>query len=102
MSECFHRTPKSSSCKHIAFGTVRVSVNLIEGWGFKGSGGGSSGKGGKGLGSSGGKKGSNANYSVDVAFALCQGPVNFTGAPNGFLNGSTLENRVWANGSVAG
>jgi len=95
-----YNTSQTGSPVPICYGTHRVSINLIEFWGEQGFG--SASKGGKGLGSSGGKKGSNANYSVDVAFALCQGPVNFTGAPNGFLNGSTLENRVWANGSVAG
>src|SRR5258708_3708266 len=95
-----YNTSQTGSPVPICYGTHRVSVNLLEFWGEQGIGGTS--KGGKGLGSSGGKKGSNANYSVDVAFGLCQGPVNFTGAPNGFLNGSTLENRVWANGSVAG
>jgi len=66
----------------IVYGTQRVSVNLLEGFNFTGSAAG--GKGGKGLGQSGGKKGSNQNYAVDVAFGLCQGPVNIaTGAPLG-------------------
>ena len=95
-----YNTSQTGSPVPICFGTHRVSINLIEFWGEQGFG--STSKGGKGLGNSGGKKGSGANYSVDVAFGLCQGPVNFTGAPNGFLNGSTLENRVWASGSVAG
>src|SRR6266568_5338886 len=95
-----YNTSQGGSPVPICYGTPRVSINLVEFWGEQGFG--SASKGGKGLGSSGGKKGSNANYSVDVAFALGQGPVNFTGAPSGFLNGSTLENRVWANGSVAG
>src|SRR5579864_4620544 len=95
-----YNTSQAGSPVPICYGTHRVSINLIEFWGEQGFG--STSKGGKGLGSSGGKKGSNANYSVDVAFGICQGPVNFTGAPGGFLNGSTLENRVWANGSIAG
>jgi len=95
-----YNTSQAGSPVPICYGTHRVSINLIEFWGEQGFG--STSKGGKGLGSSGGKKGSNANYSVDVAFGICQGPVNFTGAPAGFLNGSTLENRVWANGSIAG
>jgi hypothetical protein len=72
-------------------------VNLIEFWdpqGFANS----QGKGGKGLGSSGGKKGNgNGNFSVYVAFALCQGEVSFTGAVHGFGG----WNRIWANGSVS-
>jgi hypothetical protein len=80
----------------LAYGTCRVSVNLIEGWNFTGRGGG--GKGGKGLGSSGGKKSANQNYSVDVAFGLCQGPAAFTNAPFAFAG----HNRVWANGGIAG
>jgi hypothetical protein len=95
-----YNTSQAGSPVPICYGTQRVSVNLIEYWGQQGFG--SASKGGKGLGSSGGKKGSGANYSVDVAFGVCQGPVNYTGAPLGFLSGSTLENRVWADGSVAG
>src|SRR5579872_201325 len=70
-----YNTSQAGSPIFICYGTQRVSVNLIEFWGFTGSGGG--GKGGKGLGSSAGKKGSNQNYAVDVAFGLCQGPVSF-------------------------
>jgi putative tail protein len=76
---------------HLAYGTTRVSVNLLEFWGFAGS---SGGKGGKGLGSSGGKKGSNQQFSVNVAFGLCQGPVSFTDGVGAAL-------RIWANGGVA-
>jgi hypothetical protein len=77
---------------HLVFGTQRVTVNLLEFWGFSGSGG---GKGGKGLGSSGGKKGSNQQYSVDVAFGVCQGPVAFSISDGG------PALRIWANGGVA-
>ena len=66
-------------------------MNLLEFWGFTGSAG---GKGGKGLGSSGGKKGSNQQFSVNVAFGLCQGPVSFT-------DGAAAPLRIWANGGVA-
>jgi len=95
-----YNTSQAGSPVPLCYGTQRISINLLEFWGEQGFG--TTSKGGKGLGSSGGKKGSNANYSVDVAFGVCQGPVSYTGAPNGFLNGSTLENRVWANGSIAG
>jgi hypothetical protein len=88
-----YNTSQAGSPVFLCYGTCRVSVNLIEDWGFKGSGGG--GKGGKGLGSSAGKKGSNQSYSVNVAFGLCQGPVSFTGpTESGNL-------RIWANGGIA-
>jgi hypothetical protein len=88
-----YNTSQAGSPIDICYGTCRVSVNLVEYWGFKGSGGG--GKGGKGLGSSAGKKGSNQSYAVDVAFGLCQGPVSF--------NGPTMSGnlRVWSNGGIA-
>ena len=90
-----YNTSQAGSAVPLAYGTCRVSVNLIELWGFRGSKGG--GKGGKGLGSSAGKKGSNQSYSVDVAFALCQGPVSFTGASHGIAG----NNRIWSNGGIA-
>ena len=90
-----YNTSQFGSPVFIAYGTCRISVNVIEYWGFAGSGGG--GKGGKGLGRSAGKKGSNQRYQVNVAFALCQGPVSFTGASNG----SDGDNRIWSNGGIA-
>src|SRR5213082_1428690 len=86
-----YNTSQAGSPVHLLFGVQRVTVNLLEFWGFTGS---SGGKGGKGLGSSGGKKGSNQQYSVDVAFGLCQGPVSFT-------DGAAAPLRIWANGGVA-
>lgn len=71
-----------------------MTINLLEFWGFTGAGG---GKGGKGLGGGSGKKGANQQYSVDVAFGICQGPVSFTGSTFG-LSGN---NRIWANGGIA-
>ena len=92
-----YNTSQAGSPLFIVYGTQRVSVNLLEGFNFTGSAAG--GKGGKGLGQSGGKKGSNQNYAVDVAFGLCQGPVQIaTGAPLGFSG----HNRVWSNGGIAG
>ncbi len=90
-----YNTSQAGSPVHICYGTQRVTVNVLEFWGFAGSGGG--GKGGKGLGGSGGKKGSNQQYAVDVAFGLCQGPVAFSGA----IHGDGSGNRIWANGGVA-
>src|SRR5947207_11420509 len=86
-----YNTSQAGSPLHLVFGVQRVTVNLLEFWGFTGS---SGGKGGKGLGSSGGKKGSNQQYSVDVAFGVCQGPVSFT-------DGAAAPLRIWANGGVA-
>ena len=88
-----YNTSQAGSPIAICYGTQRVSINLIEFWGFTGSGG---GKGGKGLGGAGGKKGSNQQYAVDVALGICQGPVSFTG--------STLRHRpaTTASGRMAG
>ena len=92
-----YNTSQAGSPVFICYGTQRVAINLLEFWNFqgKGTGGGGSG-GGKGLGSSGGKKGANQQYSVDVAFGLCQGPVSFTGSSYG----SGGNNRIWANGGI--
>lgn len=92
-----YNTSQAGSPIPIIWGCQRATSNLIEYWGAKGFNT-SSSKGGKGLGSSGGKKGSGSNFSVNVAVAICQGPVNFTGAPNGFSN----NNRVWSNGTAIG
>src|ERR1051325_635896 len=81
----------AGSAVHLCYGTQRISVNLLEFWGFSGKAG---GKGGKGLGGSGGKKGSNQQYSVNVAFGLCQGPVSFQ-------DGAGQDLRIWANGGIA-
>src|ERR1051326_1647766 len=84
-----YNTSQAGSPVFIAYGTCRVSVNVIEGWGFSGSKAG--GKGGKGLGSSAGKKGSNQSYSVNIAFGLCQGPAAFAGPTE------SGNMRIWAN-----
>ena len=86
-----YNTSMAGSPIHLCYGTQRVTVNLVEFWGFSGKAG---GKGGKGLGGSGGKKGSNQQYSVNVAFGLCQGPVSFK-------DGAGHDLRVWANGGIA-
>ena len=90
-----YNTSQFGSPVFIAYGTCRVSVNIVKYWGFSGSSGG--GKGGKGLGRSAGKKGSNQRYQVNVAFGLCQGPVSFAGASHG----SDGSNRIWSNGGIA-
>src|SRR5215831_4969955 len=86
-----YNTSQAGSALPLCYGVQRVTVNLLEFWGFTGS---SGGKGGKGLGSSGGKKGSNQQFAVNVAFGLCQGPVSFT-------DGAAAPLRIWANGGVA-
>jgi hypothetical protein len=90
-----YNTSQAGSPVALCYGTQRVSINLLEFWGFVGSSGGTSG--GKGLGGSGGKKGSAAQYSVDVAFGICQGPVTFVGS----IYGSGGNNRIWSNGGIA-
>jgi hypothetical protein len=93
-----YNTAQKGSPVAVCYGTQRVSVNVIGGFGFTASSGGGK-KGGKGGGGKGGsKKGSGQFYSVNVAFGLCQGPISFSGAPYGFSG----NNRVWANGGVAG
>lgn len=89
-----YNTSQAGSTLPIVYGTQRVAVNLLEFWGFTS---GAGGKGGKGLGSSGGKKSANAQYAVDVAFGICQGPVSLVGASHG----SGGSNRIWANGGIA-
>src|ERR1700722_5134033 len=91
-----YTTSQARSPIFICSGTQRVSVNVLEFWNFQGSSG--SSPGGKGLGGSGGKKGANQQYSVDVAFGLCQGPVTFTGSSYADSHGN---NRIWANGGIA-
>jgi len=91
-----YNTSQAGSPIFICYGTQRVPVNLLEFWNFQGSSG--SSPGGKGFGSSsGGKKGSSAQYSVDVAFGVCQGPVGFTGS----IYGNSGNNRIWANGGIS-
>src|ERR1043166_3633640 len=87
-----YNTSHAGSPMHLCYGTTRVTVNLIEFWGFSGAGG---GKGGKGLGASGGKKGANQQFSVNAAFGVCQGPALFDAGDGG------PPLRVWANGGGA-
>jgi hypothetical protein len=76
-------------------GTTRVATNLIDEFGFNGG----SSKGGKGgsAGSSsgsGGKKSGTKQYHAYVDWALCQGPISFSGSA---FNGGGA-NAVWSNG----
>lgn len=88
-----YNTSQQGSPIAICYGTQRGSVNLIEQFGFTGSG--SKKGGGKGGASKSSKQ--TKNYSVNVDFALCVGPISFSGAPHG-IGGS---NRVWGNGGEA-
>lgn len=100
-----YNTSQEGSVVPIVYGTTRIGINLIEMFGQGGGLGKPPSKGGKGLGGSGGKKkGSGQNYSVWVAFALCQGGPDIFGGQisvtaTGHLSG---YNAVWANGSIAG
>ena len=85
-----YNTSQAGSPVFIVYGTQRVSINLLEFWNFQGTSTSSSSAGGKGLGSSGGKKSANQQFSVDVAFGICQGPVSFTGSSWG----DDGENRI--------
>lgn len=90
-----YNTSQYGSVVPVLWGTQRIGINLIDTFGFSSSSGGKGGKGGGTSGSSGGKKGG-SQYSVYVAFALCEGPCSNTGAATG-VNG---ENLVWSNGGV--
>jgi hypothetical protein len=90
-----YNTSQAGSPIPICYGTQRVTINLLEFWGFTGSAGGKGGKGGGG-GAAAGKKGQQ-QYSVDVAMGICQGPIAFIGSIYG--NGS--GNRIWSNGGIA-
>lgn len=89
-----YNTSQAGSPVAICYGTQRVTINLLEFWGFTGS---SGGKGGKGGGGGGAGKKSQQQFAVDVAMGICQGPVAFTGSSWGNSSG----NRIWANGGVA-
>ena len=61
-----YNTSQAGSVIAICYGTHRVTVNLLEFWGFTGSSGGKGGKGGGGGNhNSAPKKGANPQYAVD-------------------------------------
>src|SRR6266550_1926745 len=70
----------------ILWGRSRVSVNVLDGFGFASTGSGSGKGGGAAKGKSGGKQ-----YTVNVQFGFCQGPVSIQ-----------PTNLVWANAGVKG
>jgi hypothetical protein len=93
-----YNTSQVGSVVPLIYGTVRQQVNLIALGNYQGPGGGKKGKGvgplplggtnsvqGKG---GGGKKKKNQDYSVDVAFGMCQGPVTFNASNLIFANSS--------------
>lgn len=94
-----YNTSQAGSVIPIIYGTTRQQINLIGFGDFRGPGG-KKGKNGPlpiegqhaGKGGGGGKKGGkkNADFSIDVDFAICQGPVDI---------GDT--NKVWASPGIA-
>ncbi|HEX3884737.1 MAG TPA: phage tail protein [Stellaceae bacterium] len=88
-----YNTSQAGSPVVIGYGTQRLAINLLEGFGFNG-GNGKGGKGGGGGGGGGGKKTGDVNYTVNVAMAICQGPAAVTAAGGAF-------NRVWSNGGIS-
>ena len=90
-----YNTSQVGSPVVIIYGTHRVSVNVIEAFGFKTRG--SSRKGGGKGGLTGKSSKGGTQYSVNVDFGVCVGPVSFSGSPHG-IGGS---NRVWSNGGQA-
>jgi len=82
-----YNTAQYGSPIPILWGTSRVSLNVLDGYGFqsKGSGSGKGGVGGGGKGKSGGKQ-----YSVNVALGFCVGPININ--PN---------NSLWVNAGIS-
>jgi hypothetical protein len=102
-----YNTSQVGSVLPIVFGTTRLSINLIALGDYRGPGGGKKGKNGplplggtsqsakgKGLGGGGGKKGAggkkSTSFSVDVAFALAQGPIDIKD-----------QAKVWSSAGVA-
>jgi hypothetical protein len=101
-----YNTSQVGSVLPLCYGTVRQQVNLIALGDYMGPGGGKKGKGvgplplggtntvqsgkGGGGGKGGGKKGSKkgTNFSVDVAFGMCQGPITFNDGNQVFANSS--------------
>lgn len=99
-----YNTSQVGSVLPLIYGTVRQQVNLIALGDYRGPGGGKKGKGvgplplggtntvsGKGGGGAKGGKGKgkkSQDYSVDVAFGICQGPVTFNDGNQVFANSS--------------
>lgn len=91
-----YNTSMAGQPLQIVWGTQRVGVNILEFWGYQGS----SAKGGKGSSSGSSGKGASkkqANYSVYVAMAICQGPISLTGS----IHGSGGENEIFSNAGIA-
>ena len=97
-----YNTSQVGSVVPMIYGTVRQAVNLIAFGGYRGPGGGKKGKGvgplpiggtsqtakGGGGGKKGGKKGP-PDFSIDVDFGVCEGPI-----------GGSSSNKVWASAEV--
>src|SRR6516162_867484 len=96
-----YNTSQVGSVVPLCYGTVRQQINLVALGNFMGPGGGKKGKGvgplpiagtntvasGKGGGGKGKGKGKKSqDFSVDAAFALCQGPITFNSSNLVFAN----------------
>jgi len=111
-----YNTSQIGSVVPLIYGTVRQQINLVALGNYMGPGGGKKGKGvgplpiggtntvqsGKGGGGGKGKgsKKGGGDFSVDVAFALCQGPVTFN--PNNLVFANSAVEAFSATGSGAG
>src|SRR5581483_726356 len=83
-----YNTSQAGSPIPICYGTQRVTINLLESWGFTGTSGGG--------GASGGGKEGQQQYAGYVAMGICQGPISYTGS----IYGTSSGNRVWSNGGI--
>ena len=112
-----YNTSQVGSVLPLCFGTVRQQVNLVALGDFMGPGGGKKGKGvgplpiagtntvagGKGGGGKGKGKGKKSqDFSVDLAVALCQGPVTFNANNLVFANSSVEAFSATASGAGKG
>jgi hypothetical protein len=111
-----YNTSQVGSVLPLCFGTVRQQVNLVALGDFMGPGGGKKGKGvgplpiagtntvagGKGGGGKGKGSKKSQDFSVDLAVALCQGPVTFNGNNLVFANSSVEAFSATASGAGKG
>jgi hypothetical protein len=112
-----YNTSQIGSVLPLCFGTVRQAINLIALGNYMGPGGGKKGKGvgplplagtntvasGKGGGGKGKGKGKKSqDFSVDLAVALCQGPITFNSSNQVFANSSVEPFSSTASGAGKG
>jgi len=112
-----YNTSQVGSVVPLCYGTVRQQINLVALGNFMGPGGGKKGKGvgplpiagtntvasGKGGGGKGKGKGKKSqDFSVDAAFALCQGPITFNSSNLVFANAGVEAFSSTASGAGKG